>query len=39
LIEQPELMPDKVERIRSLVRLGYGTPHYETEALVESILS
>ena len=32
-------MPDKVERIRALVRLGYGTPHYETEALAEKILS
>jgi len=38
LIEQPELVPDKLERIRTLVRLGYGTPHYETEALVESVL-
>jgi len=39
LIEHPEAMPDKVERIRTLVRLGYGTPHYETEALAEKILS
>jgi len=38
LIAQPELVPDKVERVRMLVRLGYGTPHYETEALVEGIL-
>jgi hypothetical protein len=38
LIEQPELLPDKLERIRTLVRLGYGTPHYETEAIVESVL-
>ena len=38
LIEQPELLPDKLERIRTLVRLGYGTPHYETEAMVESVL-
>jgi hypothetical protein len=38
LIEHPELIPDKVERVRALVRLGYGTPHYETEALVENIL-
>jgi hypothetical protein len=38
LIEQPELAPDKLERVRTLVRLGYGTPHYETEALVEGIL-
>jgi hypothetical protein len=34
LIEQPELIPDKLERVRALVRLGYGTPHYEPEALV-----
>ena len=27
-----------LERVRTLVRLGYGTPHYETEALVEGIL-
>src|SRR5690606_1840921 len=39
LIEQPELVPDKLARVRTLVRLGYGTPHYETEALVEGILS
>jgi hypothetical protein len=39
LIEQPELVPDKLERVRTLVRLGYGTPHYETEALVEKIIS
>jgi hypothetical protein len=39
LIEHPEQMPDKVERIRALVRLGYGTPHYETEALAEKILT
>ena len=38
LIEQPELVPDKLERVRTLVRLGYGTPHYETEAAVEKIL-
>lgn len=38
LIEQPELMPDKLARVRALVRLGYGTPHYETEAMVERIL-
>jgi hypothetical protein len=38
LIERPELIPDKLERVRALVRLGYGTPHYETEALVESVL-
>jgi hypothetical protein len=38
LIENPELIPDKLERVRALVRLGYGTPHYETEALVEGIL-
>jgi hypothetical protein len=38
LVEHPELIPDKVERIRALVRLGYGTPHYETEAIVEKIL-
>ena len=38
LIEKPELVPDKLERVRTLVRLGYGTPHYETEALVETIL-
>jgi len=38
LIEKPELMPDKLERVRALVRLGYGTPHYETEAQVESVL-
>lgn len=38
LIEKPELVPDKLERVRTLVRLGYGTPHYETEALVEGIL-
>lgn len=38
LIEQPEQVPDKLERVRTLVRLGYGTPHYETEALVEKII-
>ncbi|MCB0164146.1 MAG: type IV secretion system DNA-binding domain-containing protein, partial [Anaerolineae bacterium] len=38
LIEQPEQIPDKLDRVRALVRLGYGTPHYETEALVDTIL-
>jgi hypothetical protein len=38
LIEQPALIPNKLERVRTLVRLGYGTPHYETEALTEKIL-
>ena len=38
LIEHPELIPNKMTRIRTLVRLGYGTPHYETEAMVETIL-
>ena len=38
LIEQPEHVPDKLERVRTLVRLGYGTPHYETESLVEKII-
>jgi hypothetical protein len=38
LIEQPELVPDKLARVRTLVRLAYGTPHYETEAIVERIL-
>jgi hypothetical protein len=38
LIEHPEQIPDKLERVRTLVRLGYGTPHYETEALVDSVL-
>jgi hypothetical protein len=38
LIEQPELLPDKVARVRTLVRLGYGTPHYETEAFVDKVL-
>jgi hypothetical protein len=38
LIEQPEQVPDKLERVRTLVRLGYGTPHYETEALIEKII-
>jgi len=38
LIEKPELIPDKLNRVRTLVRLGYGTPHYETEALVEKVL-
>ncbi|MBE7550028.1 MAG: type IV secretion system DNA-binding domain-containing protein [Anaerolineales bacterium] len=38
LIEHPEKLPDKLARVRELVRLGYGTPHYETEALVDSIL-
>ena len=38
LIEHPELIADKLERVRTLVRLGYGTPHYETEARVENIL-
>ncbi len=38
LIEHPELIPDKLERVRALVRLGYGTPHEETEARVENIL-
>ena len=38
LIEHPEQIPDKLERVRTLVRLGYGTPHYETEALVEKII-
>ena len=39
LIENPEKMPDKMQRIRTLVRLGYGTPHYETEAQVEALLA
>ena len=38
LIERPELIPDKLERVRALVRLGYGTPHYETEALTEKVI-
>ncbi|MCP4995502.1 MAG: type IV secretion system DNA-binding domain-containing protein, partial [Gammaproteobacteria bacterium] len=38
LIENPELIPDKLDRVRALVRLGYGTPHYETEAYVSSVL-
>jgi hypothetical protein len=38
LIDRPELIPDKLHRVRALVRLGYGTPHYETEAVVEKIL-
>jgi hypothetical protein len=38
LIEHPERLPDKMARIRSLVRLGYGTPHYETEAIVDKLL-
>ncbi|MEM7028984.1 MAG: hypothetical protein AAF629_05285 [Chloroflexota bacterium] len=38
LIEQPDQIPDKMERIRTLVRLGYGTPHYETEARVDQLL-
>ncbi len=38
LIEKPELIPDKLERVRALVRLGYGTPHYETEARVDKTL-
>ena len=38
LIEQPALIPDKLEWVRTLVRLGYGTPHYETEALVAGVL-
>jgi hypothetical protein len=32
------LLPDKLERVRRLVHLRYGTPHYETEALVENVL-
>ena len=35
---EPEQIPDKMQRVRALVRLGYGTPHYETEALTENIL-
>jgi len=38
LIENPEQIPDKMQRVRALVRLRYGTPHYETEALTENIL-
>ncbi len=38
LIEHPEQLPDKLDRVRTLVRLGYGTPHYETEALVEQVI-
>ena len=38
LIEQPEQVPNKLERVKTLVRLGYGTPHYETEALIEKII-
>jgi len=38
LIENPTLIPDKMTRIRTLVRLGYGTPHYETEAMVETTI-
>lgn len=38
LIEHPERIPNKLERVRELVRLGYGTPHYETEALAQNIL-
>ena len=39
LIENPALIPDKMARIRALVRLGYGTPHYETEARVDALLA
>jgi hypothetical protein len=39
LIENPALIPDKLARIRELVRLRYGTPHFETEAVVENILA
>ncbi len=38
LIEHPEKIRNKLERIRTLNRLAYGTPHYETEALVDGIL-
>lgn len=38
LIEHPEQIPNKLERVRQLVRLGYGTPHYETDALIDNIL-
>ncbi len=38
LIEHPEQIPNKLDRVRELVRLGYGTPHYETQALVDNIL-
>jgi hypothetical protein len=38
LIEHPEQIPDKLDRVRALVRLGYGTPHYETEAMVAQII-
>lgn len=38
LIEDPALIPDKLERIRALVRLGYGTPHEEVDARVEQIM-
>lgn len=38
LIEHPEKIPHKLDRVRELVRLGYGTPHYETQALVDNIL-
>ena len=38
LIEQPALIPDKLARIRALVRLRYGTPHQEVDARVERIM-
>lgn len=38
LIEHPEKIPDKLERVRTLVRLGYGTPHFETEAFFQEIM-
>lgn len=38
LIEKPELVPDKLEWVRTLVRPSYGTPYYETEALVRVFL-
>jgi len=38
LIEHPEQIPNKLDRVRELTRLGYGTPHYETQALVDNIL-
>ena len=38
LIEHPEKIPDKLKRVRELVRLGYGTPHFETEAYFQKVM-
>ena len=38
ILAQPERIPDKVQRIKTLSRLGYGTPHYEVDAEIQRLV-